>query len=67
MILTLDRMAERYGMLPSQVMNHGSTFDLYVMDAALSYDNYHQKKSQGDVAQSYSVDELQEMMKGIKP
>lgn len=59
-------MAERYGMLPSQVMNHGSTFDLYVMDAALSYNNYHQKKAHGEVAESYSVDELQEMMKGVK-
>ena len=32
-------------MLPSQVLDHGNTFDLYVMDCALTFENYHNKKA----------------------
>jgi hypothetical protein len=40
MILTLDNLGKRYGMLPSQVIQTASTFDLVVMDAAMSYENH---------------------------
>ncbi|CAB4153399.1 hypothetical protein UFOVP623_21 [uncultured Caudovirales phage] len=46
MILTIDTLAERYKMLPSEIMARSTTFDLYVMDAAMSYHNYQQKKAQ---------------------
>lgn len=43
MILTVDSMATRYHLLPSQVMQDATTFDLYIMDAAISWQNYQQE------------------------
>jgi hypothetical protein len=40
MIVTIDAMAKRYGYLPSDIMNRASTFDMVVMDAAISYESY---------------------------
>jgi hypothetical protein len=40
MIVTIDAMAKRYGYLPSEIMNRASTFDMVVMDAAISYESY---------------------------
>jgi len=37
MILTVDLLAEKYKMLPSQVMQQATTFDLYVMDTVNVY------------------------------
>lgn len=61
--MLIDTMADRYKMLPSEVMNRASTFDIYVMDAALSYQNYQRKKQEGKLAEELSTDELQEMMR----
>lgn len=57
MIITLDNMGERYGMLPSEVLSRASTLDLYIMDAALSYRDHQQKKSNKE-AVDYDTDEL---------
>ena len=61
MIITLDNMGERYGMLPSEVLSRASTLDLYVMDAALSYRDHQQKKSNNEVV-DYDTDELVKAM-----
>jgi len=37
MVLSIDNIGKRYGLLPSEVMMRGSTFDLFILDAALSY------------------------------
>ena len=66
LILALDCMAERYGVLPSEAISRGNTFDLYIMDAAMSYHNYRQKKASGQFAEQYSTDELQAMMQKAK-
>jgi hypothetical protein len=63
MIMTLDNLASRYGKLPSEVIASASTFDLYVMDAALSYRDYQQRKADGKVAQEYTTDELQDIIR----
>jgi hypothetical protein len=44
LILTIDGLGKRYGMLPSEVLNRSNTFDLYIMDAAMTFENYHHKK-----------------------
>ncbi len=36
MLLTLDNLGKRYGMLPSQIIKQANTFDLVVMDAAMT-------------------------------
>lgn len=66
LILSIDTMAERYKCLPSYIMNNATTFDLYIMDAALSYHSYKQKKDSGDFSDTYTVDELQTMMQKAK-
>jgi hypothetical protein len=66
MILTLDTLGERYGRLPSEVLAHGSTLDVYIMDAALTYRDYQQKKSEGKYAENHTTSELQEIMMKAK-
>lgn len=44
-ILMIDGLGKRYGLLPSEVLVRGNTFDLYIMDCALSFETYHHKKS----------------------
>lgn len=66
MLLTLDKMAERYGMLPSQVLVQASTLDLYVMDAAISYHDYSQRKANGEVAVQYSEQDLLNIIRNTR-
>lgn len=40
MILTIDNIGKRYGMLPSTVLQQATTFDLVIMDAAMSFENH---------------------------
>ena len=39
MLIMLDSIAERYGMLPSQVLATANTLDLVVLTAAVAYRN----------------------------
>lgn len=43
-LLQIDGLGKRYGLLPSQVLGNANTFDLYVMDAVLSWESYQHKK-----------------------
>ena len=45
----LDSMAERYGILPSELLQRADTFDLMVMDVALTYQKYINDKQQKKV------------------
>jgi hypothetical protein len=62
MILTLDNLGERYGRLPSEVLAQGSTLDLYIMDAALTYRDYQQKKADGKYTDVHTTNELQAIL-----
>jgi hypothetical protein len=46
-ILQVDGLGKRYGLLPSEIIKRADTFDLYIMDAALTFEQYHTKKAQG--------------------
>lgn len=46
MIVTIDAMAKRYAKLPSEIMMSASTFDMVVMDAAISYEGYLESQHQ---------------------
>ena len=62
LILSIDSLGKRYGMLPSEAIARSSTFDFYIMDAALSYENYMHKKSVNngvDPVPNYNQQELQ--------
>ena len=47
MLLSIDAIGKRYSLLPSEVMEKASTFDLVVLDAALGYQSYLQDKADG--------------------
>lgn len=43
--MQIDTLGKRYGLLPSEVLRRADTFDLYIMDAALTFESYHNKKA----------------------
>lgn len=51
-------MGQRYGMLPSEIMTRASTFDLVIMDMALSYEKHLYESSKDDYVPDVSVEEL---------
>lgn len=60
-ILQIDGLGKRYGILPSRVLQEADTFDLYILDAALSFEQYHHKKALNngrDPVPDYTIDEL---------
>ena len=62
--MQIDGLGKRYGMLPSEVLRQADTFDLYIIDAALTYENYQHKKAMNKghaTADMYSTDQLVDM------
>jgi hypothetical protein len=45
MMLTLDSLSQRYGQLPSSVMQNGSTFDLAVIDLAFKWERIQRERA----------------------
>jgi len=43
--MQIDTLGKRYGLLPSEVLRRADSFDLYIMDAALTFESYHHKKA----------------------
>jgi hypothetical protein len=65
----IDSLGKRYGMLPSEVLNRSNTFDLYIMDAALTFENYQHKKAMNNGKEPidrYTTDELQAMLNKVR-
>ena len=63
----LDALGERYGLLPSEVLARGSTFDLRTYDIALTHKVNAAKKQNGhqtmkDMTDQYDQQELQQLM-----
>jgi hypothetical protein len=67
MIILIDTMAERYGLLPSEIIARGNTFDVFVADTAIGYRNYLQDKANGKKVtyrpEDYSQDDLMNILK----
>ena len=47
-IVLLDQMGERYGVLPSKILNEASTIDLFVYDTAVSFRQMLERKANGE-------------------
>lgn len=45
LLLTIDRVATRYGVLPSTALRVASTFDLKVANTAIAYEIYCQQEA----------------------
>ena len=62
--MQIDSLGKRYGLLPSEVLIRADTFDLYVLDAALTCEKFFQDKqsNKGRVpSEYYSQDKLQQI------
>jgi|TARA_B100001093_G_C26396657_1_gene829477 hypothetical protein len=57
----LDTLAKRYGKLPTEVLRKGDSFDLSVMDVALTYEKYQRDKDSGSIDEKmYDMDALKQ-------
>jgi hypothetical protein len=45
MIMLIDTLSERYGILPSEVMTRATTFDVFIADTAIGYRNIVQERA----------------------
>lgn len=60
-------MGQRYGKLPSQLFVEADTFDLMVMDVALTYQTHQNSKYNNKVDQSlYNTDDLQAKLEKVR-
>ena len=60
--MQIDALGKRYGMLPSQIIKQADTFDVYILDAALSYEHYHnQKQNKKNFVPDLTEEELLEI------
>jgi hypothetical protein len=68
MVMMLDSIAERYGLLPSQVIDSASTFDLFVLDTAIGYRNMLQERAMDSNKKpgDYTNEELLKILEGEK-
>ncbi len=65
MLLMFDTIAKRYGKLPSEVLLTADSFDIMIMDVALTYEKYIHDKASGKPTVNttdFSQDELKSMM-----
>lgn len=58
LVLSLDTMGQRYGILPSKLISEGSTFDLVIMDMAMTYEKHLHDSNQKGYIPDVSVEEL---------
>jgi len=65
-MIMIDSIAERYGLLPSEVLARATTLDLHITDAAMSYRTYQQRRAQGEAAEEYTTAELTAMMENFR-
>jgi hypothetical protein len=64
MIVAIDAMAKRYSLLPSEVLDRASTFDLVIMDVALGFENYQRDLADGKKpAPNLKQDQMLDMIK----
>lgn len=51
-------MGQRYGLLPSDILNRATTFDLVILDTALTLERHAQETSQPGYVPDLPVEEL---------
>ena len=69
MIMLIDTLSERYGILPSEVMNRANTFDVFIADTAIGYRNVVQERAMngGKAPQpEYKQSDLQKMLERVR-
>lgn len=69
MALTLDFVSKRYGKLPSEMLEVGSSIDVHIAEIAVEYENYLYKKERGDISVNVpkmSQEQMQAMIDRVK-
>lgn len=69
MLLAVDSLADRYGKLPSEIIEQASTFDLYVLNAGIEWRNKQQAVAEAGSTlptPHLSLDEMKQMMESVK-
>ena len=74
MAVTLDNLASRYHLLPSECLNRATTIDLYVLNVGVKWENHKReeelRKSQGlnpsPKRPKLTQDEMMAMIKRVK-
>lgn len=70
MLLTLDFVAKRYGKLPSEVLESGSSIDLQIANLAVAYENYLHKKhsdaKDGKITPDLTVEQMTAMLNTVR-
>lgn len=66
MITTIENIAHRYGILPSEAMRRATTFDLVILDAVMGYQNTirEQQEKEADPTR-YSPEDLVKISQGL--
>ena len=55
-------MAKHYGVLPSDVINRATTFDLQVYDVSLTWEQHQREEANGSGGTQYSQEQLLEII-----
>lgn len=76
MMLSLDFVGRRYGMLPSKILLEASSLDMIIADAAQGYESHlreeHEKQSQAGVpgglrpAPKLTTEQMQSMLNQVR-
>jgi len=67
MVLTLDNLAHRYSVLPSEAMARATTFDIYVLDVSAKWLKYQNTNEEiGATKHNLTQKQLLDMMKNVK-
>jgi len=56
-ILSIDTMSQRYGVLPSELLQRATTFDLFVCNSSIRYQQNKENEANGKF-DHYSEEEL---------
>jgi len=60
-------LAKQYGVLPSQVREHGTTYDLMIYDVMMSWEQYQQERAEGKTqTPNLSQEQMMAMMEKVK-
>jgi len=68
-MITIGRLAEKYGQLPSVIEQTATTYDYMIMDVLQTFENYNAQKAIGIPDASLydlSQEELQTMMEQVR-
>lgn len=63
MLLNIGNLAKAYGVLPSYVLEHGTTFDLMVADVMVAWENFQKNPQDSD---QYKTEDLQKVLEQVR-